>query len=99
MPSSVEVDYTEPKHGQVKDEKGDAKESAGVTLARNSDGAKAVEKSGEEVLSLPVVLQMGELGCRRVSLVCSSLVAEMNRRYSWAAAANTGLSSIISTFS
>ena len=57
-PSSVEVDYTEPKHGQVEDEKGDAKESTGVTLARNSDGAKAIKKSSEEVLSL-AVLQMG----------------------------------------
>ena len=57
-PSSVEVDYTEPKHGQIEDEKGDAKESTGVTLARNSDGAKAIKKSSEEVLPL-AVLQMG----------------------------------------
>lgn len=78
-PSSVEVDYAEPQHGKVQDEKGDAKESAGIALARYGNCSKTVEEASEEVLSL-FRLQMGELVCRRVVasylLISRSLVTD-----------------------
>ena len=78
-PSSVEVDYAEPQHGEVQDEKGDAKESAGVALACYGDCPETVEEASEEVLSL-LRLQVGELVCRGVVasylLISRSLVTD-----------------------
>ena len=100
--SSVEVDYAEPKHGQVKYEKGDTKESTSVALACDGDYSKTVEESSEKVLTLPS-LQMSELSCRSVRtsnlLISRGLMTKYSRRIACVASIWSCFSNFISAFS